>query len=341
MDLVPKLRKQLHQSGLGMLSKCGLQFEFRYLQGKKRKPNAFLLCGSATDTAVNTDLNHKINTGELEQDLKVLTDLARDVVEHHPERDNIELVDEDEKGKSISDVIGETKDKAVRLVTAHHGKIAPTMHPLETSRKFSLNMDRWLRKKAKEIHARAEEANNAWLKRTLHQQAAYLNAAARDGFDFVGEMDIVEAETDNPENPYKLLTVRDTKTSKKSPPENTAHESTQLSAYALASQVEYGKLPDMLALDYLVDLKKETKAMTMPTHRDAADTQAYLDRVVRGIVSIRSGVFTPAPDTAWWCSEKWCAYHSICPAVKHKVTIVGNPELVQIKIEESQPLGAE
>jgi len=241
----------------------------------------------------------------------VILDVARDAVENHPEKDAIEL-DEDEKGKSIADVIGETKDKAVRLVTAHHAEIAPVIQPTHVARKFSMNMDRWLRLEAKRIHVKADTLADDWSRRIMHRQASYLNVAAKEGFDFVGEMDIVEPGV-----------IRDTKTSKKSPSENTAHESHQLSAYALASQVLDGKLPEKLKLDYLIDLKRETKTLTLETVRDSADMVAFLDRLVRGIVSIRSGAFVPAPDTAWWCSEKWCAYHSICPAVKRKVSTIG------------------
>ena len=316
-SITPKVRKQLHQSGLEMLSKCGIQFEFRYLKGMKRKPNAFLICGTATDAAVTTDLNHKIETGELEQE-DVLLDIARDRIEHHPEKDDIEL----EEDETAGTVIAETKDKAVRLVKAHHGEIAPTIQPTHTARKFSINMDRWLRGKGKAIHEQAEQSDNPWLKRVLHQQAAHLNAAARDGFDFVGEQDVVEKSETS-------LVIRDTKTSKKSPNQDVADQSNQLSAYALASQVLDGKLPDSLKLDYLIDLKKSTKTMTIETVRDDESTMAYLNRLVNGITSIRSGVFVPAPDQAWWCAQKWCAYFNLCPHVKHQVTTVGSG-LVQI-----------
>lgn len=333
-SITPKVRKQLHQSGTAMLGKCGIQFEFRYLKGLKRRPSAYLICGSATDAAVSTDLNHKIQTGELEQESTIL-DVARDTVANHPERDNIQL-DEDEQGMSLQQVLDETKDKAVRLVGAHHGKIAPTLHPTHVSRKFSLNLDSWLRGKAKELHAKAEDADNKWLEKTLHRQASYLNVAAREGYDFVGEQDIVERTTEDTD----ILIIRDTKTSKKSPSKTVADESTQLSAYALASKVLDGKLPDAVVLDYLIDLKRETKVDSISSRRDEEQVNAYLNRLVNSIVSIQSGVFVPAPDTAWWCDQRYCGYHSICPHVKRSVTTVGNG-LVQIKVKEDAAEAAE
>jgi hypothetical protein len=315
-----KIRKQLHQSGLEMLSKCGIQFEFRYLKGMKRKPKSFLICGTATDAAVGTDLDCKIRTGALEQE-SVILDVARDAVKYHPERDNIEPED-DEVGKSNEQILGDVTDKAVRLVAAHHSEIAPTVLPTATHRKFSINMDAWLRKRAKEIHAMAETMEVKGFQKIAHQQAAYLNAAARDGFDFVGEQDIVEkTET--------ALVIRDVKTSKKSPSEDTAEKSNQLTAYAIASQVLDGKLPDAMKLDYLVDLKKSTKTMTLTTRRDDQQAITYLNRIVNAIAAIRSGIFVPAPDQAWWCDNRYCGYHSICPHVKR--TEMSLPQFVQIK----------
>jgi RecB family exonuclease len=319
-SITGKVRQQLHQSGLEMLSKCGIQFEFRYLKGMKRKPKSFLICGTATDAAVGTDLDCKIRTGELEQE-SVILDVARDVVAHHPERDNIEPEDE-EKGKSNEQILGEVTDKAVRLVTAHHSEIAPLVRPSATHRKFSINMDAWLRKRAKEIHAAAEQMEVKGFQKIAHQQAAYLNAAARDGFDFVGEQDIVEAGDDQ-------LVIRDVKTSKKSPSEDAAEKSNQLTAYAIASQVLDGKLPDAMKLDYLVDLKKSTKTMTLTTKRDDQQAMSYLNRIVNGIAAIRSGIFVPAPDQAWWCDERYCGFFNVCPHVKHSVTSI--PQFVQIK----------
>jgi len=319
-SITPKIRQQLHQSGLEMLSKCGIQFEFRYLKGMKRKPKSFLICGTATDAAVGTDLDCKIRTGELEQE-SVILDVARDAVANHPERDNIEPED-DEKGKSNADILGEVTDKAVRLVTAHHGEIAPLVQPTATHRKFSINMDAWLRKRAKEIHTLADTMEVKGFQKIAHQQAAYLNAAARDGFDFVGEQDIVEKSESS-------LVIRDVKTSKKSPSEDTADKSNQLTAYAIASQVLDGKLPTSMKLDYLIDLKKSTKTMTLETRRDDQQVMSYLNRIVNAIASIRSGIFVPAPDQAWWCDQRYCGYHSICPHVKR--TEISIPQFVQIK----------
>lgn len=334
-----KLRAQLHQSGLEMISKCGVQFAFRYLQGLKRKPNAFLICGTATDRAVGTDLDHKIDTGELEQE-SVLLDVARDAVEKYPEKESIEL-DEDEAGKSVNDVLGETKDKAVRLVKVHHAEVAPAIRPHATNKKFSINIDNFLRTRARELRERAEHVSRP-LARVLDLQARYLNVAARNGLDFVGEFDIVEKFADSTADngdpvvegaeattASEVSVIRDTKTSRKTPSQDVAETSHQLDAYSVAHHVLYGKVPDAVKLDYLVDLKSGVKATTLTSHRDEDDVQKYLNRLVAGVVQIQSGNFVPASNNAWWCDEKWCSFFNMCDYVKHRTTSV--PQLVQIK----------
>jgi hypothetical protein len=317
-SITPKIRKQLHQSGSEMLSKCGIQFSFRYVLGIRRPPSAFLICGKAVDRGVTVDLDHKIATGELEKESTVL-DIVRDTVVNDKEASEIQLSESD-KGKSVEQVIGETADKGVRLAKAHHNVIAPEIRPVQTARKFSIDMDRFLRARAKDFHRQADLQADKQAAKVLDLQAQYLNVAARDGVDFVGEMDIVEKfrvdESDK-------LVIRDTKTSSKSPAANVASESHQLSAYSLASSVLEKKLPDAVKLDYLVDLKSGPKTMTVESVRDGQDVNAYLNRTVNQIAVIQSGMFTPAPNAAWWCSAKWCAYHHICPHVVHKEISVG------------------
>lgn len=324
-SITPKIRKQLHQSGAEMLAKCGIAFEFRYVLGIRRPPSAFLLVGKSVDKGVTTDLDHKIRTGELEQE-SVILDVVRDAVETDPQKDDIELQD-DEAGKSVQQVIGETKDKAVRLVKAHHGVVAPTIRPAQVARKFSIDLDRFLRGRAKDFRQQAEKQGDKHAAKVLDQQARYLNVAARDGVDFVGEMDIVERYAEETDFvPAERLVIRDTKTSGKSPSANVADESHQLSAYALASQVLDNTLPDAVKLDYLIDLKRETKTMTVESTRTGPDLSAYLNRIVNAVATIESGMFTPAPNAAWWCSAKWCAYHNQCPhVVQKKFVQIGEP----------------
>jgi hypothetical protein len=301
-----------------MLSKCGEQARLRYIEGIKRPPNAFLLCGTATDVAVTKDLDTKIATGDL-ADEDVLTDAARDSIEKNPDKNAIVLDDED-KGKSIETVLGETKDKAVRLVKAHHGNVAPTIQPWATARKFSVDLDAFLRKQARDL--RNKRYHSKWAERVADQHARYLNVAAMQGMDFVGEQDIVERISESDGGAMNLV-IRDTKTSKKSPAADAADSSNQLTAYSVASHVIDGQIPSAVKLDFLVDLKKETKTVTLESSRTMDDIELYLNRMTSAIATLQSGNFVPAPDTAWWCDPRYCGYYGKeCRYTRTKAALV-------------------
>ena len=113
-----KLRRQIHVSGINMANDCGQRFLFRYILGIKSPPNAFLLVGKSTDESVTRDLDHKIETGELLQRDDVL-EISAAKFEQEQKNEPIELEPEEAKaGKSLEQVLGEAKDKAISLCCA-------------------------------------------------------------------------------------------------------------------------------------------------------------------------------------------------------------------------------
>jgi len=349
-----KQRKQIHVSSINMANDCGQRFFYRYILGIKSPPNAFLLIGKSTDESVTRDLDHKIETGELLRREDVL-EISAAKFELEQKNEPIEL-DEDEKkeGKSLAQVLGEAKDKAVCLSGLHHDEAAPRIQAVRTRRKFSVDMDAFLRLRAKELHQAANAAPDKYAAKLLHDQARSLNAAARDGVDFVGEQDIQEIQR-VPADPAlrsmhvppnldlklgwtELLVIRDTKTSAKSPTPSfldgndkpgTADDSEQLTAYAVASHVVDGKLPDRMVLDYLVRTnaaKPTVKYVPTATTRNLDDVQVFLNRFTNLIHAMKTGVFVPANQSWWGCSARWCGYADRCPYFK-------KPKLVQIAAE--------
>lgn len=349
-----KQRRQIHVSGINMANDCGQRFLFRYILGIKSPPNAFLLVGKSTDESVTRDLDHKIETGELLKRDDVL-EISAAKFEQEQKNEPIELDQEEKKeGKSLEQVLGDAKDKAVCLSGLHHDEAAPKIQAVRTRRKFSVDMDAFLRSRAKELHLAGEMAPDKYAAKLLHSQAQSLNAAARAGVDFVGEQDVQEIRrvpTDpNLRNVHipvdmelkdgytELLIIRDTKTSAKSPipsymdgndKAGTADDSEQLTAYAVASHVVDGKLPDRMVLDYLVRTnaaKPTVKYVPTLTTRSMDDVQVFLNRFANLIHAMKTGVFVPANQSWWGCSARWCGYFGICPYSK-------KPKLVQITKE--------
>lgn len=119
-------------------------------------------------------------------------------------------------------------------------------------------------------------------------------------------------------------TVRDTKTSKKSPAKDAAEKAQQLTMYALGVRIEDGEIPDKVALDYLVDLKRGPKAVTLESTRGPDDFRVLLARIERYARIVESGYFAPANPDDWICSEKWCGFALSCPMFRKPVSIATN-----------------
>ena len=112
--------------------------------------------------------------------------------------------------------------------------------------------------------------------------------------------------------------IRDVKTSEKSPSKDTADNSQQLSIYAVIRLAETGRLPNGLALDYLVRTPAEhqRKHVQLVTRRDMADVTAVVARINTAVEAVKRGVFVPTNPDNWWCSRTWCEYFTSCVYVR-------------------------
>lgn len=331
-SITPKKREQIHQSFMNMLGVCQLRTMFRYKLGIRRPPAAFMHVGTAVDASVTADLEHKINTGELLKRSDCI-DVAATVFESREEAEPFEL-DPDEKAEGLTKekAKGEAKDKSVDLAGLHYDQAAPKIKPKHVARKFSINMDGWLRKRAKQLHADGDGEVNLDAAKILHAEAAAMNSAARVGMDFAGEIDVVEEYESGVDGGFSfgtVMNVRDTKTSGKSPTKDAAEDSNQLVTYSLATLVLDNRLPDSVVLDYLVrtPARHDLKHVPRESKVTMDDINILLFRFARAVhswhVACKTGSFLPANADDWHCSEKFCGYWSMCPAAKR-------PTLVQI-----------
>lgn len=108
--------------------------------------------------------------------------------------------------------------------------------------------------------------------------------------------------------------IVDVKTAAKSKAKDEADGSVQLTVYAAFHKVVTDELPRDLRLEVLVD-SKTPKRQTLVTQRDGADLAALGARIDAATRAIQAGVYVPATPGAWWCSGKWCGYHSTCKFV--------------------------
>lgn len=129
-------------------------------------------------------------------------------------------------------------------------------------------------------------------------------------FDIVGTIDVQEGTE----------SVRDTKTSGKSPNKDIADMSDQMTMYSLAIRTIDGVAPKAVALDYLID-NKTPVAKTFTSDRSDDDFRTLLYRLENAAEVIQKQAFTPARPTDWVCSAKWCNFHSSCRYAKNPKSI--------------------
>lgn len=262
---------QLHVSGLNMLSKCGYQFEQRYVKGERVAPGVGAVIGTATDRSVTANLQNKIDTGEL-LPVEAVRDIARDALVAEWGKGVAEDGDFEKAGDAARD---ESIDHAVTLAALHHKEVAP------------------------KIATDALKLQRQWV---LDVNGLPIQLA--------GTIDIQEG----------TKKVSDTKTKKVSPPADEADRSLQLTMYALAVRQIDGQIPEKVGLDYLVKLKTP-KVVRLESERTDKDFPHLLERVAQASRIIDSGLFMPAPLDAWYCSSKWCGYHSRCRYARRPVSV--------------------
>lgn len=257
-------------SRMSMLSRCGIQYDFRYNQRIKSPPGVAMLVGRSVDHSVTKNLEPVVDGG-VPLGEEAAKDLARDKMGVEWSASEVKLLPEEEPKKAL----GSAVDKSVRLASLHATRIAPSLKPTSLQRGFEIDLE-------------------------------------PQGFPAVviGYLDMEEGDK----------TIRDTKTSGKTPTKNAADVSPQLDLYATAKLALDGVLPKEVVLDYLIDLKTP-KTLTLSRAVDRSAVDRSLMRVENFLTVIEAGAFVPASPTDWCCSERWCGYWQICPYAARPVFV--------------------
>lgn len=128
----------IHYSVLSMLSKCGMQAYYRYVEGIKAPPGVALVIGTAVHRATDADLISKMHTGEL-LPADEIAQKAAEALDATWNGEDVHL-DEEEVARGRDVVRGEAKDTAVALAGVYHTEIAPKLQPIAVERKMRLEL---------------------------------------------------------------------------------------------------------------------------------------------------------------------------------------------------------
>jgi hypothetical protein len=98
----------------------------------------------------------------------------------------------------------------------------------------------------------------------------------------------------------------------KSPQRDDAKTDIQLTIYDAAFRVKYGHPPKKLKKQFAIATKEPKTIVLEEPGRDEATINRLLNRLLVSMQCLKSGIFVPAPQGAWWCSPNWCGYWDQC-----------------------------
>ena len=98
----------------------------------------------------------------------------------------------------------------------------------------------------------------------------------------------------------------------KSPQKDDAKTDIQLTIYDAAYRVMHGHPPKKLKKEFAIATKEAKTMVLEEPPRDDATVNRLLNRLLVSMQCLKSGIFVPAPQGAWWCSANWCGYWDQC-----------------------------
>jgi hypothetical protein len=105
--------------------------------------------------------------------------------------------------------------------------------------------------------------------------------------------------------------IVDLKTSSMKWPEERIRQEIQPVFYSLVREQETGARPD-IEYQILIPYKAGAQAQKQCYRAQDNDYAALLSKMKLFEVAVKVGLFLPAFPGSWWCSDKWCGYHSTC-----------------------------
>jgi putative RecB family exonuclease len=267
-------------SQLNAFTACGLRWYFRYVEKLRVPPGFAAHRGSGVHGAAEADFRQKV-ASRVDIPRKDMVDAAAATFEARFNQDGVTL-DTDEAAMGLDKAKGAALDETVRCADCFATDLAPRVQPVLVEQEINVPFEMPGRKPI--------------ILKGVVDNIAMLNPAD----EAAGEC------------------IRDLKTKAKTPSKGDVDTSVQLGFYALLYRQFRGRLPAAVQLDTIVALKGGPKYVPTPSTRDDADLQIVLWRVDKMLTAIEKDVFLPADPGSWICSERWCGYHSRCPAVAHR-----------------------
>lgn len=243
--------------------------------GEKEPPTTPLVVGTATHSAIATNLTNKIEKGTL-LTREAVQDLTRDAFVKEWQNSPV-IFNEEEISAGLEKTKGARQDETIALSLVHHYRIAPKINPKAVERKWVLVADGF-------------------------------------PFDMAGTIDVDEQMVFDFDKgiylPKEIIKIRDTKTRAKDLGQREVDTSEQYSFYHFAKFMMDGVMADYVVQDNLVKptKKREAYAISYASTRTVEDHTVVKERFSNACSVITKGAFTPANPSDWWCSKDFCGF---------------------------------
>ena len=277
-------------SQLATFFRCGEQYRRRYTPPyEKIPPGIAAIRGTGCHAARSHNMRQKMESGT---DLAVtdLADVAREKV--MTQFAGGVWLAPDERDIGEKKLRGKTVDVAVRLAKLDREKLQSAINPIfvEADRDKEGN-----REMGRITIAHPDLPKPIWVYLDLVGKAIHSGEGGTN---------------------YEFHRIHDLKTSTKSPPDDIAHKSSQLTIQHMAWTVGGTLNPDSSApietqFDYLIE-KANPEAKPYPTVQTRERQVAVLRRLAIAMQCIERGDFPPCDEGYWLCTPKWCGYYPTC-----------------------------
>jgi len=130
--------RHISVSQMEMLTRCGQQWVYRYVEKLKRPPGIAAYTGRGVHKSIEANLGHVIDMAEMLERDHVL-DVARDAINADWDKESPLLTPEERK-TPVKTLRGDCVDRGVLLSGLHYDQVAPGIEPLHLERRFVLDI---------------------------------------------------------------------------------------------------------------------------------------------------------------------------------------------------------
>jgi len=289
-----------------MFFRCGIQYEKRYIEGRKSPPGIALIRGGSMHSGASYVNETKRDTGA-EPPVDNVQDCVRDAFVERVKQQPPLLSDEEAKDKSR--VLNDAMSTAIDMATTYTRKASPRNTNIEVVEErmmadigMALPLLGYTDLVADNKILEIKTSSKAW---SAGQESTEVQPTF---YKILCDKNDIDVDTSE----FIILTKYKSK-----PRKNVSKVLAGMEN--ITESDKFARLVAQIQLEdtYLWDEETQVNVDIRRTKRDDEDIAVLKRRIEVMIRMIEAGTFLPAQNSDWCCSEKFCGYWNICNMRKH------------------------